>query len=244
MPIPELVWSRWLLGCFCAFSVGVAKTGVPGLGILAIPLMVLAVGDARLSAGWLLPILCVADVFAIWYYRRHAALWQLFSLAPWVLVGMAIGAATLSLDEHYLRRIVAVVVLVMLAAYLRRRLNPNAKSAPGHSMRYGVTAGFATTVANAAGPVMNLYLLSKKLPKEEFIATGAWFFFVINLSKLPIYTWHGLISPESLSFNVLMIPAVIAGALTGRWVITRIAPRVFEALVVGLTAAATLLLFR
>ena len=66
-----------------------AKTGVPGLGIFVVPLMVLAVGDARQSAGWLLPLLCVADVFAVVAYRRHAEARQLFSLVPWVLVGMA-----------------------------------------------------------------------------------------------------------------------------------------------------------
>ena len=50
---------------------------------------------------------------------------------------------------------------------------------------YGASAGFATTVANAAGPVMNLYLLARRLPKHEFVATGAWFFFAVNLSSSP-----------------------------------------------------------
>src|SRR5919197_1046512 len=69
--MPHLALWQWLLGSFCAFLVGLAKTGLPGAGILTIPLMVLAVADARLSAGWLLPILCTADVFAVVYWRRH-----------------------------------------------------------------------------------------------------------------------------------------------------------------------------
>jgi len=97
---------QWVLGGACAFLVGIAKTGMPGLGILVVPLMVLAVGDARLAAGWLLPMLSTGDVFAVIAWRRHAAAKRLFSLAPWVLAGMAIGAAAFSLSEHTLRIIV------------------------------------------------------------------------------------------------------------------------------------------
>lgn len=232
-----------MLGLVCAFFVGVAKTGVPGLGILVVPLMVLAAGDARLSAGMLLPILCVADIFAVIYWRRHAAAGRLFSLVPWVAAGMALGAMALSLEERALRWIVGAIVLVMLFVHLRRRLRPGEPEV-SHGAPYGVTAGFATTVANAAGPVMNLYLLSKRLPKEEFIATGAWFFFVINLSKIPIYAWHGLFSRNSLTFDALMVPAVVLGAVAGRRLVHHIPQTLFEALVVILTAVSTAFLFQ
>jgi uncharacterized protein len=113
-----------------------------------------------------------------------------------------------------------------------------------HPVLYGGLAGFATTVANAAGPVMNLYLLSKRLPKEEFIATGAWFFFFVNLTKVPVYLYHGLITGPSLKFDLMMVPAVIAGAAAGRWVVKHIAPKVFEALVVAMTLVSSVLLLR
>jgi hypothetical protein len=221
----------------------VAKTGMPGLGILAVPLMVLTVGDARLAAGWLLPILCCADLFAIYYWRRHAAAGKLFALAPWVLAGMAAGAFALTLQERFLRPMVAVIVFAMLCLYLWRRLRSDVVP-PAHPVPYGIAAGFSTTVANAAGPVMSLYLLSKRLPKEEFVATGAWFFFFINLAKLPIYIWQGLISQASLMFGLAMVPAVLGGALAGRWLISRIPPQVFETAVIALTALSTVLLLR
>ncbi len=83
----------------------------------------------------------------------------------------------------------------------------------GNATFFGIVAGFATTVANAAGPVMNLYLLSKKLPKEQFVATGAWFFFVLNLVKFPIYAGYHLFSRDSLMFNLIEVPMVLAGAV-------------------------------
>jgi uncharacterized membrane protein YfcA len=241
--VPALVPYQWILGAVTGFLVGVAKTGVPGLGIVVVPLMVLAVGDSRLAAGWLLPMLCTADIYAVIAWRRHAAARTLFSLTPWVLVGIAGGALALAMHEHTLRIVVGAIVLLMLAAHVVRRHFPNALRAGGHAAPYGVTAGFATTVANAAGPVMNLYLLSKHLKKEEFIATGAWFFFLINLTKLPIYTFHGLIGARSLAFDAALVPVILVGAVTGRWLVRRMSDRVFEVLVVLLTTASTALLF-
>jgi hypothetical protein len=207
-------------------------------------MIVLTVGNAKSSAAWLLPILCTADVFAVIYWRRHAAAGRLFSLVPWTLVGMAAGAIALSLPEKTIKPLVGGIVVLMLVAYLIRRYSKNPSNITPHPALYGVTAGFATTVANAAGPVMNLYLLSKRLPKEEFIATGAWFFFLINLTKIPIYIYHGMFSRQSLTFDLLMVPMVYAGAISGRKLVPHIPAGVFEGLVIILTALSTLLLFR
>jgi uncharacterized membrane protein YfcA len=107
---------------------------------------------------------------------------------------------------------------------------------------YGASAGFATTVANAAGPVMNLYLLARRLPKHEFVATGAWFFFVVNLVKLPIYIGHGLIDRRSLVFDLALAPSVVVGALLGRVVLRRLPQAAFDRLVMALTVCAAALL--
>jgi uncharacterized membrane protein YfcA len=241
--MPPLEPWQWALGAFSAFVIGVAKTGAPGLGTLIAPLMVIAVGDARLATAWTLPVLVTADIFAVWYWRRHAEARQLFSLAPWVLVGIAGGAFALGLPEIAIRRMLGVIVLSMMFIYLRRRIRPTT-DVHGNPAFYGIATGFSSTVANAAGPVMNLYLLSRKLPKEQFVATGAWFFFVLNLVKAPVYAYHGLYSRNSLTFDVIMIPVVLIGALAGRWVVRVMPQKLFEACVIALTGVSCLLLFR
>ena len=199
--MPHLAPWQWLLGIFSAFMIGVAKTGAPGVGTMIAPLMVLTVGDARFAAAWTLPVLSTADIFAVAYWRRQAEARQLFSLIPWVLVGIAGGAAALSLDEAVIRKIIGGIIVAMMAIYLWRRFSPTPQVA-GNPAFYGICTGFASTLATAAGPVMNIFLLSQKLPKEKFVATGAWFFFVVNLLKVPVYAWHGLYSRESLTFDV------------------------------------------
>lgn len=251
MLLADFHLGRFALAAVAGLLIGVAKTGVPGFGILAVPLMVLAVGDARHSAGWLLPLLCLADLFAVAAYRRHADAGRLFGLLPWVLGGIALGAITLVAPEHSMRPLVAAIVIVMIVVrWLRGRSAAAAVPASGPAARdrwwqaagYGVSAGFATTVANAAGPVMNLYLLARRLPKQEFVATGAWFFFVVNLVKVPIYAWHGLIDRRSLMFDLVLAPAVVAGALLGRALLQRLPQALFDRLVMALTVCAAALL--
>jgi uncharacterized membrane protein YfcA len=207
--LPDLAAWQWALGAFCALLIGMAKTGVPGVATMTVPLMVLTVGDARHSAAWTAPILITADVFAVTYWRRHTEARALFKLIPCVAQ--------------------------------RKGMTLSAARSAGF---YGVVAGFATTVANAAGPVMNLYLLMQRLPKEQFVATGAWFFFVVNLVKLPIYATHDLFSRSSLMFDLMMVPPVVSGALSGLWLVHRIPQRSFETLVVAFTIVSSILLFR
>lgn len=245
---------RFALAALAAVLIGIAKTGVPGFGILAVPIMVLAVGDARHAAGWLLPLLCVADLAAIAVYRRHAHGRRLAGLAPWVVAGMGVGALTLAAPERSLRMLVAAIVFVMIGMrWLRARRGAESDSVPPpappppddrwyQAAGYGAAAGFATTVANAAGPVMNLYLLARRLPKQEFVATGAWFFFAVNLAKLPIYAGHALIDRRSLAFDLALVPAVLVGALVGRVVLARLPQAAFDKLVMVLTVGAAALL--
>lgn len=233
--------------------VGVAKTGVPGLGIMVVPVLSLTLGDGMGSAGFLLPLLSVADIFAVGYYRRHAQVNKLWELTPWVLIGMAVGGGVMFLPEKLFHghrdtvfnMAIGAVVLAMIIVHWRqkRRGDVPVPTDLGHAARYGMTAGFGTTLANAAGPVMNLYLLSKKLPKEEFIATGAWFFLVINLTKVPIYAARGTITWETLACDACLAPAVVVGALCGRRLFDRIPARAFERVVFTLAALAALMLF-
>ena len=131
----------------------------------------------------------------------------------------------------------------MLVVYMARKRNPQGQVA-GRPSFYGIVSGFASTVANAAAPVMNMYLLSRKLPKEQFVATGAWFFLVINLAKIPIYSWHQLFSRKSLVFDLVMVPAVVCGAFAGLWIVHRVPQRVFDVMIFVLTGISAIVLFR
>ena len=246
MSLPELEIWQWALGAFCSLMIGVAKTGAPGLAILTVPLMVFTVGDARYAAAWTAPILIVGDIFAVVYWRRHADARVLISLVPSVALGMLLGGAALRLDDAIVRRVLAAIVLMMVALTIARLRQP-ASSAPalphGHASAYGVAAGFATTLANAAGPVMSSYMLLRRMPKEQLVATGAWFYLAVNIAKMPIYEVNGLLSATSLTFSLSMAPLVACGAIGGLGLLHRIPQRAFDLLTLGLAAASAFALF-
>lgn len=198
-------------------------------------------------------MLIVGDIFAVRWYRQHTQWKRLVELIPWVLVGMALGAYVLwrlgemPTSRDLLEPIIGTLVLVMLAIHLLRqrwgeRLSPHS---PVGIASTGTAAGFATTVSNAAGPIMGIYLTSLRLPKEQFMGTSAWYYFAVNLSKLPVFIVLSLINPEkpiitvrSLLFNVTAIPVIVAGVYVGRWLLPRIPQKLFDEVVLILAAIA------
>jgi uncharacterized membrane protein YfcA len=245
----DLSSAGWGVLGLAAFVVGFSKTGMPGLGIMAIPLTALVL-PAKASTGIVLPMLIAGDLFAVTIYRRQANWGLLAQLSPWAVIGIVIGYKLLSLvTDQQLRPLIGVLILTMIAVSLwrERYLTGDEESRPHHwcfAVAMGLAAGIATMMANAAGPVMALYLLAMGLPKDEFVGTGAWFFFIINCVKVPFSGALGLINPDSLLLNLRLLPATLAGALLGMFVLKMIPQFLFARIVrVLVIVAAIMLLF-
>ena len=238
----DLNWTSWVLGGLTAVLVGLAKTGIPGLGVLVVPMMA-AIFPARESVGALLPLVCAADLFAVAWYRQHAQWRLLRRVAPWVALGMITGGGVLwRIDSARLKPLLGTLVLLLaLLEILRRRLHWNRVAAhPGFTAGSGAAAGFSSTVGNVSGPIMSIYFVSSGLSKQELMGTSAWCFFIMNLCKVPIYGGMGLITSRSLTFNLAVLPLIVLGALLGRWLMPRIPQAVFNSIVLALAALAAL----
>ena len=171
---------QWALGALGAFLVGLSKTGIPGLGILAVAVFAL-IFPARESVGLVLVILICGDIVAISAYRRDASWSHLWRLFPWAAIGVVAGYFALGrVDDSQMRHLIGVILIgLVLFQFIRsRRETPTdgegSPARPWLAPLTGITAGFTTMVANAAGPVMVLYLLSMRLPKIVFVGTAAW----------------------------------------------------------------------
>ena len=231
-----------LLGVGAALLVGFSKTGMPGAGIPAVALMAEAFrADTKLSVGAILPMLIVGDLFAIAYYRRHADWKRLAELAPFVVVGMIPGYFVLrTIPAEGLRLLIGAIILLLLFLLVFQRYF-GWKKMPDRRWfvtMTGILAGFGTVVGNAAGPVMSIYFVSKRLDKQQFLGTAAWFFFLVNISKVPFYAYLGMITRETLEFDLALIPIVAVAAVVGALVLKKIPQSVFNVLVLGLAAVA------
>jgi uncharacterized membrane protein YfcA len=247
--VPDLAVTAWLLLAAAALLVGFAKTSIGGAASISVAVFA-AVLPSRESTGTLLPLLLVGDVMAVLIYRRHANWGLLLRLLPWVAAGTVLGAVFVSrVDDAVMRRVIGVVLLGLVVVQLVTRGGrlqgdvgaPTAgrrRSTRAAAAAVGVVAGFATMVANAAGPVMTLYLLMAGLPMLEFLGTAAWFFLIVNAVKVPFSVGLGLLDTQALLFDLRLVPAVVVGAVVGRYVIRRTKQKQFEWAALMLTAVA------
>lgn len=239
-------WQWLVVICGSAF-IGLSKTGIPGVGIFSVALFTM-VYPAREATGLVLPLLIVADIVAVKSYHRHAVWSHLWRMFPWAASGIVIGYFTMEhLDAASINKLIGGILLAMVALHIWRKSLKEEKIPDGiaFAAAMGLMAGFTTMVANAAGPIMILYLLAMRLPKMEFIGTGAWYFFILNSFKVPFGVDLGIINSTSLLVNAILAPFVVGGALWGRAILPKINQRLFEnvALVFAAVAAIKLLAF-
>lgn len=243
-PVPPFTPLDFALLAFAALLVGLSKTAIPGAGTISVAVFA-AVLPAKQSTGALLVLLLVGDLFAVWTYHAHADWAVLRRMVPAVLAGVLVGVLFLATaDDATVRRIIGCLLLALVGVTLVRR---RAASRPrevvpsaGWGQRaarsgYGILAGFTTMVANAGGPVMSMYFLAARFSVNQFLGTAAWFFFAVNLAKVPFSVSLGLISVSSLWLDLVLAPAVVIGAFLGRRVARRIKQKLFDSLVIGLT---------
>jgi uncharacterized membrane protein YfcA len=239
---------------FAALLVGFSKTAVSGANTVSLAIFA-AVLPARASTGVLLPVLIAGDVFAVLTYRRHAHWPTLLRLFPAVAAGVVAGTLYLMwADDAIVRTSIGAILLLMAAVtvWRRRRLagtepDPDAvttRAGRAKARSYGVLGGFTTMVANAGGPVMSMYLLSAGFRKLGFLGTSAFFFLIVNLSKVPFSVGLGLIDGRSLLLDAALALFVVPGALLGTWAVSRINQRLFERLVIAATVVGAVQLLR
>ena len=245
--ISQLQTFQWVLGISSGLIIGMAKTGLSGLTLFFIPLMALSFGS-RASTGIILPMLCVGDIFAVAWYRRHGEMKYILRLLPSTLCGLGAGVMVGSgLSDKAFGIMLGSIIMALLALMIWQDASKKVNLYPStwwFSALAGLLAGFTTMIGNAAGTVMSIYLLSMRLPKNTFIGTAAWFFMIINLLKIPlqIFFWKN-ISPATLAFDAVMIPVIAAGAFIGFRVTGKIPERAYRIFVIVMTGLSSVMLF-
>ena len=235
---------QWSLAALAALGLGMSKSGFGGMAMIGILLMAQII-PARESTGVILPMLILADIFAVRAFHHHAVWRVLWRVMPAAVVGVLGGWVAMPLIPAGLfAPVIGWIVTALLGLMILQKCSPRlqeiAADHPVIAWPLGVMAGLTTMIANAAGAVMTIYLLACRLPKYEFVGTAAWFFFLINVFKVPFSMSLGLITPQTLLFNAALAPAVIAGVFAGRYLLGKINQQAFELLLIAMALAGSL----
>lgn len=236
----------WIYAFFAAFLMGIAKSGIKGIGIIIVTILAF-VFDPKASTGIVLPLLIVGDIMAVIYYNRHAQWKYLMQLLPWMMLGVALGSFIgKDLVPEIFKRIMAFIIIgsVIMMFWWENKKIKTVPSSRWFGGLMGFMAGVTTMLGNLAGAFSNIFFLAMRLPKDQFIGTAAWLFFLINIFKLPFHIFHWeSISMESLAVNLRLFPMVIIGFLVGLKIVERIKNQAYRQLILVLTAIGAILIF-
>ncbi len=238
---------QWATIIFTALLVGFSKTGIGGTIMLVIPFLATVFGGKD-STGILLPMLLAGDIFAIWYYRRSVQWQNVFKPLPWALIGLTLGVIVGKyISDKTFVTLIGIIVLLCLGILVYTEKKGKDFTVPNDAWFYilvGILSGFASMIGNAAGPIFSIYLLALGFKKNNYMGTNAWFFFIINLTKLPlqIFVWNN-IGISSFTTTIVMIPVITVGAALGFFVIKKINDKYFRYIVIAMTAISAIRLF-
>ncbi|WP_071674013.1 sulfite exporter TauE/SafE family protein [Nioella nitratireducens] len=225
----------WIVAFIAAYLMGLSKGGVPMIAILSVPLMSLFMDPAH-AAGLLLPIYIVADMYAVWLFRKDFSVRNLAILLPPAILGIAIAYFTVTLVPVWtMKLLVAAIGIYYLFNAVRKRLSrqehPARPADVPRGVFWGTLTGITSYIAHAGGPPYQSYVLPQRLSKMTYLGTNAIFFSAVNLLKVLPFILAGQITWDSAGQAVWLAPAALLGAWSGSRITRHLPERAFFLLI-------------
>ncbi len=237
---------NYIIAAICALLLGISKSGIKGIAPLIVTGLALVYG-AKNSTGILMPLLLVGDVFAITYYKRHVQKEYIIKLLPWMVLGVLFGVIGGSYISESIFKYGMALIILFSVGLMYYWENKKDKAVPSHwifASSLGLLAGFTTMIGNLAGAFTNIYFLAMRIPKNNFIGTAAWLFFLINSFKVPFHIWSWkTINSESILISLKLIPFVIVGLIIGVFLVKKIEDESYRKLILLFTAVGGVAIF-
>ena len=226
-----------LIASLGVLFIGISKAGFGGgLGILTTPICVLAFGAEghapTFAVGTLLPLLCAGDAFSLWHYWGKWERKNLKYLLPGVVVGVVVGVQLMDrFSPRQTNFAIGVLALSFVTFQLvkERIFRAEGAFAPNHAIGIpcGIGAGITSTFAHGAGPLVSVFLIPQRMPKEIFVGTTVLVFTCINWIKMPFFVAQGIITRETLLMGLYYFALVPLGVWLGVWLNRRFSERMF-----------------
>jgi uncharacterized membrane protein YfcA len=203
----------WVLAIVGVVLTGISKSGFAGgAGVIAVPLLSLML-PVPLAAALMLPLLLVMDAKSIQYYWRAVRWQELKNMAPAALIGIVIGGFLLGkLPSDFLQVLLGMFCMIFA---LWKSLMPLLGRLPYAGLIWGAVSGLTSTLLHSGGPPINIYLATRGLAKQNWLATAAVFFALMNLIKIIPYGLSDLWQPSLLVIDIILLPVSLFGVWLG-----------------------------
>jgi uncharacterized protein len=217
----------WVLAALATFVVGASKGGLPGVGILGVPILAQVISPV-VAAGLLLPLYVISDWYGLWLYRRNYDARNIKLMTLSACLGIGVGWATAQYNSDALVKLIVGLIGLWYTADLiwknTRKVDIEPKPADiPRGIFWGAIAGFTSFVAHAGGTPFQMYMLPQKLDKMTYAGTATITFTFVNMLKLPPYWMLGQINLGSLQQGLYLAPVALFGAWAG-FKLTKVLP--------------------
>jgi uncharacterized protein len=209
----------WVMAVISTFLVGASKGGLPGVGLMGVPVFAQAVSPVY-AAGLLLPLYIVSDWYGLWLYRKNYNSWNIKLITLAACIGIAVGWATAQYNSNALVKVIVGLMGFWYTADLiwkySRKAEVTAKAADvPRGVFWGALTGFTSFVAHAGATPFQMFVLPQKFDKMTYAGTATITFALINMLKLPPYFFLGQINIASLERDIYLAPVALVGAWAG-----------------------------
>ncbi len=253
--VPDCVevapWQYLLTAAAATLITGLSKAGFGGgLGVISTPLLLLVL-PANVAISMMLPLLIVCDLLTLRHFPHEWDPASFRGIAVGTSLGLVCGFGLLlyfareGVDgERGIRLIVGCVSILFVALKLgrlrRRGVAPGTESPVPASVLgtpLGLVAGTVTMVAHAAGPVVDIYLLLRRLDRRRFVGTAARYYLTFNTCKIPLYLLASLVAERdyitwsTLRWDLWLLPLCPVGVAAGAWLNRRLTGRAFTLII-------------
>jgi uncharacterized protein len=233
-----LDWTFYAVAIPAVVILGIGKGGFAGIGMVALPLMALAVPPLQ-AASIMLPILMIQDVVGVWAYRRTWDRRNLAILLPGAAIGVLAGyllAARVSVG------VIELTVGLISIAFGVRQVLVQMGSAPAPAQRprtwlglvCGAGSGFTSMLAHAGAPPFQIYTLPQRMPRDVFVGTSVVFFAATNWMKLGPYIALGEVTAENMRIAATLAPLAIVSTWLGVYLVRRTSGPLFFLIIYAL----------
>ena len=249
----ELSSYQIMLLALYAFLAGWERAGLRASVMPAVPLLVASMSAVN-ALGYMVPILIIGDIFSVSYYKKDADKKSIKQLIPFAAAGIIAGMFTGQyISGDAFKKIIAFFIIISLIVNLintrlNRRCSGEKINCSSFVMKTGPlfssATGFVSMLGGSGGPVISAYYLITGVKKNSFIGTTAWFFFFVNLMKAPLYifVWKN-ITWTSVITDILMLPVLAAGIISGVFIVKRINEKLFKTIIYIVTLLSAVKLF-
>lgn len=228
----------WLVAITGVVLTGISKSGFAGgIGMATVPILSLVMSPVQ-AAAIMLPLLILMDGFSLKAWWGHQNNHYLWILIPPAIAGIVTGYLLFEqLNEDMLKLVLGIMSLLFAIWGLSNGMQRVRLGSRLAGRVFGAIAGLTSFVAHAGGPPVNIYLLAKKLPKEQFLATAVIFFAVINMIKLVPYALLNQFNYDNLLVAGLLMPFGWIGVRLGLVIQRKINDALFYRIILVLLLA-------